>query len=397
MNRTDKVRISIVQESTAGTTPGTPAMLTIEHASYSEQPNTPRAASDIIRTDARVKSSVPLNRSANCSFAADLCYPTVSEGLWTMIRAAIHAVETSAITTTLSGVGNGIADADGTPTIIRSAGSFVSDGWLPGSIGQITGASSIADNRFFRVLTVAALIMTVELPDSATWAADDTSVVATLNAGMIDNSATSERSHSVEVAYLDTSNMDVFKGQVVDTMSMSFAMGQKTTVSFGLLGRDVTYGAMSSSTVGVAGATYTATTDLPVFSAAQSILLCIGGVLYPARSFSLSTSRGLRQRFSTSGGAIPDAIVPGRFTVGIQMSLHREVVDLLNYATAGTNKPIWLVMSDGAGRTIGLSMGVVAIETATTQGGGTGADVMVNVTGSSTYDSSSASVLKFFR
>jgi hypothetical protein len=393
MTRTDKVRISISTETVAGTTDVSPTAMTLAHTDYTEAPSAPRVPNDQIRTDARVQAHAAVNRSANFSLTSDLIFPTASEGLRSLIVSALNASESSTISTSLSGVGNGIFNDSGDPRIIRSTGSFVSDGWAVGDIGFISSANDSADNRAFRVLSVNALEISVELTDTETWA-EDSSATINRHTSCIDNSATSEQSYTLEMAYLDEGTMDVYTGMVVDTMDITFAMGQKSTIRFGFVGRDATYSQMSSSTVGITGTTYSAPTIGGVFTAAGAIAINISGNLYPVKSATISTSRGLRQRFSTEGGATPDAIVPGRFNCSLQLSMHREVLDLLQLAKSGYDVPIWLTMKQGVANYITLSAGVFALDSVTSRGGPSGGDVMVNVSGAVTYDSSSACCLK---
>lgn len=378
MTRTDKIRLSISAETVAGTTNSAPSMLTLEHSDVSGAPSTPKAPSDIIRTDSRRRSHIALNRSASLSFSSDLAYPAASQGLRALMASAMNSTPRTAVTTSLSGADNGLWNDGSDPKIIRTSGSFVSDGWEIGDIG-------VAASRPFRVLSVLSGEMSVELPNYGTWEADATSVIVTRNASMIDNDATSETSYTVEVAYLDEGNMDVYTGQVVDSMTIGFAMGQKSTISFGLVGRDAAYSAMASSTVGIASATYTAPTESAIYSPASAIFVLIAGTSYPCRSASITTSRGLRQRFSTAGGATPDAIVPGRFTVSVQLSVHREVFTLMQQAKTSHEQTLWISMLQN--QYIHISAGILSIDSATPQGGGSGSDVLVNVTGALTYSS----------
>lgn len=390
--RTDKIRLSIVEESSHGTTPATPTMLVLEHSDITGAPSTPKAASDIVRTDARQKGQVPLNTSASFSYSADLVFPTASQGLWAVVRAVMNSSETAEATNA-----NTCGIAATAKTITRATGSFVTDGFKVGDIVKVTNASTAADNRYVLVETVAALTLTCVLPDAGVWAGTDTDVTVTRAARMIDNTATSEKAFSAEVAYLDAQQMDVYAGQVVDSLEVGFAMGQKSTVRVGFVGRTMTPQAMASATVGITGASYTAATQLAAFGPTTAIYVVIGGNLYPVQSLTATFARGCRVRHSTEGGSTPDAVLPSRFVAGLRMAIHREVVTLISAATAGTEQTLWFLMTDGAGKALSFSYGTVSIDAATPGGGGMGSDVMVNVTATPTHNETRDAVVTFQR
>ena len=392
--RSDKIRLSLDEETVHGTTDGTPTMLVVEHSSLTFSPSTPKAPSDIVRTDARLKGMVPLNTSAGLSFDADLVYPTVNQGLWSLVRAVLNSTETAQQADSVSGASNGIA-AGGT-TVLRTSGDWTTN-FKVGDLVKISNASTAADNRYGLVTTVATGTLTLQLPDAATWAGTDTDVTVTRAARMIDNTASSERAFSFEVAYLDSQLMDVFAGQVIDLMEMSFAMGQKSTIRFGTVGRSYSSAAMSTATVGITGATYTAATQLPVFGPTQTIYVVIGGNLYPVQSLTATFTRGCRARHSTEGGATPDAILPGRFSATLSMSIHREVATLLTAAMAGTEQTLWVLMNGGGGRALSFSYGTVSIDSASTSAGGMASDVMVAVTATATHNDTRDAVVTFQR
>ena len=321
MTSSNKLRLSIVEETTHGTTPASPAMLVVEAKSQGWSPNAPKVENENIRQDGRIASMVPMNRSASGRFDADLTYPTVNQGLWSLVRAVLHAAEIAAASDVLSGASNGIS-AGGT-TIVRTAGDFTTN-WRVGDIGKVTNATNTLDNRYFIVTAVTALSMTVQLvgfPGLGTvWLATDTDITVSRAARMRDSTATTERAFSVEVAWLDLQKMFVATGQVANSLRISFAMGQKTTVQVGFTGRDVAGSNMASATVGIAGATYTLPTEVPVFSPARAIHVAIAGVSYPVRSLDIEITRRATIGHSTEGGAVPDRVGMGALRVKLTWS-----------------------------------------------------------------------------
>lgn len=393
------MRVAVSEETVAGTTNATPTMLVLETNDQTFAPNAPKAASAIIRpSDSRVKEMVPLNRSAAGGFSADLVYPTVNQGLWAVIRAGLNAAETAVATYTTSGDSNGIDNVDGSPVILRTTGDFTTD-WRVGDIGLVSRASASADNRYFRVSAVEAARITAELADASAWTTPDTAVTLTRDARMIDNTATSDRSFSVECCWLDVQKRLVSKGQKVDSLTWSFAMGQPSKFSASFQGMDIVGSDMYSATLGVVGADYTtyAPTELPVFGPAQAIYVVVNGVSFPMSSLSITTSRTMRVRHSISTTATPDSIQPGTFTCTLNGSCYFAVVTAITQCTAGLEVPVWVVMHDGGGKALSFSMGTVMWDSAAVQTSGRNADEMVALTGHATNTSNADACLTFQR
>lgn len=355
-------------------------MLPLELSSFTGTVNAPKSPSDIIRTDANVKSTVPMNRSAAIQTRAELVYPTASQGLRALVTAALRTTASAQVTNANTSEIEG-----GLSTITRASGSFSSDGFAVNDIVKVSGAVTAADNRYARVTAVSALSMTVELPDGENWAGDDTDVTVTRGLRLVNG--TTDYSYTIEEAWLDLQKMVVWTGCRVSSMDVGFSMGGKATIGFSFVGWDGTPGTMDSATVGITGSTQGSITAAPVFSPDRAILVVADGDELPVRSLSITVDNGARARHSTSGGATPDAVVTGATRVRITASMYYAATTALTQHRAGITMPVWFVLEDSASHAISFSMGSVMWDTASIPTSGIDQDTMVEVTGTATLDS----------
>jgi hypothetical protein len=377
-------RISAIVESTLGTTPATPAMLVFERSSFSPVVNAPKQLSATVRSDGNIQSSVAMNRSASCSRTQELVYPTASQALLTEIVAGLRGTEAAQVT---SGVGGGdatdnLAISSGGTTVTRTAGSFITDGFQPGDVVQITNATATADNRTLRVSTVAEQTLTFNFPDSETWATTDAQITLTRGARTVNG--TTNRSYSIEEVWTDTEKMMVWTGQRVAGLSFGFAMGGKGTYSASYVGVDGTPGTMASSTVGITGATYTDPTVEAVFDPTQAIEVVVNDATIPVQSCSINLTTNARPRHSTAGGAVPDAVPTGSFSATISLTAYAAVLDLLTQYRAGTTVPVWVYMENADGKALSFSLGSVVWDSGSLPMPGMDADAVVTVSGTAT-------------
>lgn len=382
-------RLSLTTESTFGTTPTTPTMLLLEGGPTSPSYDAPKQVSDTIRNDGNVKSTVPLNRSGSFSRSQELVYPTYNEGLWTEIRSGLRTTEAAAISSGTNGATSTdtLACTGGAATITRSSGSFVSDGYQPGDIIKLSNAAA-ADNGYYKVVTVAALTLTVQIPDGGTFTTD-TDVDIARGARMVNG--TTDYSHAIEEAWLDSTAsypMVVWTGQKVDSLEFGFQIGSKSTISIGYVGRDGLPTTMSSGgsnpPVGISSASYMPYTESPVIGPTNAIRAVINGATLPLRSMSVTTRVGARLRHSNESGAVPDAVPTGAFRCNVSVSGYASVLSLLTQHRAGTAVPVWVVMEDANGKAIAVSLGTVRWDSASLPTGGPDEDAIISATGTAT-------------
>lgn len=208
---------------------------------------------------------------------------------------------------------------------------------------------------------------------------------------------TTDYSFSVEEAYLDIQKMVVYTGQRVASIDLGFAMGSKASISYSFAGMDGTPGSMASSTVGITGATGYTFTESPVFDPTHAIMVVANNNRMPVRSMSLTVATGARVRHSTSGGAVPDAVVTGATRVQVRLTAYLSVLTQLTEYRAGTELPLWFTMTDSSGKTLGAYLGTVVWDTASLPVAGLDQDVELSISGTATLNDATSDTIRFFR
>lgn len=381
MTRSLKHRVSSILEVTWGTTPATPAMDSLECSTASGAIIAPTQQAATVRNDGNIKSSVPMNRSGSFARTQELVFPTVNEGLWKEIRAGLRATEAAQISSGTNGVTSTdvLAITVGGNTITRGVGSFVTDGYQPGDVIELTNGPA-ADNGFYPVRTVAALTLTLDA--AVSWSASDADVDIRRGTRMVNG--TTEYSFSIEEAFLDVQEMVRWTGQRVSSLAFGLQMGSKSTLAIAFVGKDGINEAMASATVGITGATYTAYTEAPVLSPRDAIDVDIAGVRVPCRSLSITIDNGARVRHSTSGGATPDAVPTGATRVRLSMSIYAATLAQLGAHRLSTSQAVMVRMASPDGKSIAFNLGAVTWDTGTLPMSGVDQDAMIALAGTAT-------------
>lgn len=145
-----------------------------------------------------------------------------------------------------------MSSTTGTNTITRSAGSFVTDGFLPGDEVNITGFATGGNNGRTKLLTVTALSITVEkaLATDASAAGRTVEMV-----GKRCKTGSLVKTFHIERAFQDVNQFMLFKGMAVDQLKISVKPEEIITAQFSLLGKEGTRAGVTASTGVTAAAT----------------------------------------------------------------------------------------------------------------------------------------------
>lgn len=338
MSDANRIRVSFCEEPIGGS----PTMLVLNTTGQSMRDRVGYQQSQTIRNDANVQDLIRLSKSAGGGLPCELSYPVVNESLWVALRAIMRTTETAAATNAdTAGITSG-----GT-TVVRGAGSWISDGFEVGDIVRITNASNAADNRFAKVTAVVALTLTLQLGDGDTWAGTDSDVTVTRGARM--KNGTTDRSYSVEVARLDVSKFQLFTGQVFSSMSLNVADQAITTANFGLEGSSSTRGGSA-----VSGATYSNPTAGAVLDAIGVPHFYLGGESYAAKSigFDIDLNVGARTQVGALG---PQSMRRGTFNVTGRVEAYFQTFTEMDAYANNVASDFWLVLENPSNQALAIS------------------------------------------
>jgi hypothetical protein len=222
MSDSNRIRVSIIPEVTFGVTPtSSPAFLVLATTGVTLRDRIGYQQSRTINNDRNVLDLVRLSKAAGGGIPMELTYSPVGEGLMRLITAAFAGTETAAASVST------IEATEGVGTLTRGSGSFITDGYEVGDIVRVSGSSVAADNTFFKLSAVTALVLTVE---GYTFATDSSSLVVVRGARI--KNGTTQTTFSIEVARLDLQIAQIFTGCVIDSLDFTIADEAITTVNF---------------------------------------------------------------------------------------------------------------------------------------------------------------------
>ncbi|MCY1042713.1 phage tail tube protein [Corallococcus sp. bb12-1] len=148
-----------------------------------------------------------------------------------LLEAALSGTWATATTGSVS-----LAADAATGTLVRTAGSFLADGFLPGDQVLVSGFAEAANNGRARVEAVTALALTVdrELEDDVAAAGRTVALV-----GRRLKSGTVLKTFSFERAFTDINQYALYRGCAVDSLKLSIKPEEIITGTFALLGKDM--------------------------------------------------------------------------------------------------------------------------------------------------------------
>jgi hypothetical protein len=223
------------------------------------------------------------------------------------------------------------ADEDtGTSKYIRSAGSFVTDGFKVGDVVVVSGFTTAANNGLFVVVGVTATELTIEhfsetgaLVDEVE--GDTVTIAVKGKKTLVPQSNHTNDSFTVEEWHSDDSISRISLGQQVDSMSINVAPNSMATIEFGFLGKNA-----EPST----GSRYfTAPTAQPsegIYSGPDGLLIINAVANRKVTSLSLSVANGITQEAVIGSNSI-GAKSRGKVNVTGSLSAIFDSNTILNY------------------------------------------------------------------
>lgn len=281
--------VAVKKETTWGTAAGATGSQYLPFVTASYQLEKDTYGSNSINPSQQMRDSRHGTRRATGTHNAELqC------GAFEMLMAA--ALRRDFTGTVTTGAIATIAFSATAPNIVRSAGSFISDGFRVGQVVNISGSGEAGNNGAFLISAIASngANMTgfrMDGEDMVTDAEGDTVTIALAGqqtyaplTGHTDDSFTIEDQQPGADVYR------VFLGQQVNTMNINASPNAMVTVDFEFLGRDA-----SPTTASAYFTTPTAVPSTGTMSGPVGVLVVDGLKKCQATSFQLTVNNNIQQ------------------------------------------------------------------------------------------------------
>ena len=261
-----------------------------------------------IRTDYQVQDMRHGVRTATGSISGEL-----SPGTYDDFLAAAVAKDFAAIT--LGGAVSCTVTVTGsTYKIIRSTGSWITDGVKVGMVVRATGLTATADNnKNLLVSAVTATDLTVIPLNGAALTAQATGTSVTITApgkqAYAPTTGHTDKSFTVEEWYSDIAQSEVFTGLKVNTVSMSIPASGLVTCDFGFMGKDL---AQTGTSAYFTAPTAQGTTG--IFAAVNGVVIVNGVAVALVTDASINIARNLQNATVVGSNSVAD-IFEGRIAV----------------------------------------------------------------------------------
>ena len=253
-------------------------------------------------------------------------------------------------------------------TIVRSSGSFVTDGFKVGDVINVTGFTDAGNNGLSLITAMTTTILTVSSLAGQTRtieaAGDTVTVLVKGKKTFVPQTGHTDDSFTIEEFYSDASISRVFTGEQVDTMALSLQPNSMATVDFGFLGKD-----------GLAptGAQYftspTATSGEGIYSAPDGFLFINGVANGLVTGLTVNLANNITQE-SVIGSTSIGAKSRGKVAVTVDGTAIFEDTDILGYFDAETEISLtYVLMSADNTNAFSIHMPRVKVGSATTDDG----------------------------
>jgi len=365
MSDSNRLRVSIIKESTYGVTPTSPAMQIMPVTGQSLRDAVGYTQSNIINADRNVEELVRLSKTAGGQLPTELMFSPTGEALELLLCATMCASETAVYTdasATLAGGNKIITTSAGTANV---------------SVGDIVHiASAVAANvGYYKVAAVDATTVTVEADANFSTAGSG----VTMTRGARRNNGINEDSFTIEVARLDVDKAQIFTGCVVNTMDISVSDEAIVGATFTFASANSTFQTTDLGTDQfIAGATYDPATDHPVLDSLSVPEIRSAGSAFGAKTINLTINNNVmpRTELGTLGAT---SMRQGEFnTTGNVEAYFEDFTELQAYAD-NTEGAIWFALIDANSKGYTFSMPTVKFNDAGADVTGSNTDTMVSI------------------
>lgn len=209
----------------------------------------------------------------------------------------------------------------GTYKLVRTVGSFITDGWKVGMVVRCAGLTAVADNsKNLVVAAVSALDVTVVPLDGSVLTAQGTDATVTFTVpGKVTYAPLSghtDDSFTVEQWFSDIAQSEVYTGMKVNTVGVSIPATGMTTVDFSFMGKDLTQTGTTQyfTSPTAAGAT-------GIFAGVNGVVLYNGVKVAVITDASVNINSDMTDAVVLGSNSISD-VFGGRITVDGSMSVY---------------------------------------------------------------------------
>lgn len=334
----------IIEESTYGTTPSNPQWLPLRLKSISLGLKKNTVESEEIRSDRQIVDFRHGTHQVGGDIEVELAY---DKNKW-LLEGALCG---SAVPQRTTGVTSLAATAT---TFTRSAGSFVTDGFVTGQVVIAAGFATAGNNGRFRVTNVAAGTLTVTALDGQTMAIEAAggneiiiSERATIKAG------TTRKSYSIERIFDDQTGNKYhrYDGVEFSGLKISVTPDKIASVSLSTVGQGSSLGSAILS-----GATYqTAQTTTPMV-AFNATIQEGGGAIASVTEISLTIENGHEARYVVGS---TETLRPsiGRSKVSGQITVYFDDSTMLQKFIDETESSLSFELFDPVGNSYAFTIG----------------------------------------
>ncbi len=382
-----RIRVSIVAESTYGTTPASPTMLVLPVTGSALQDRLGYVQSNVINPDRNVDDLVRLSKSAGGSIPLELRYSPSTQGLSVAMLALMSGSAYTAAATIASCTTTAAAK-----TVTRASGDFTTDIQV-GDVIKLSGGTA-GDMGYYRVTAAVALTLTVDRPTN--FAGSSGNVTVTRGARVVNGTATP--SFTIEVAHLDLEKAQIYTGCVINTMDVNLSIGQLATVTFGIEAQSSTRvdNFVGSSGIYIASATYTAATAHPTLDPIGVQEIRVGGADYAAQSLTMNLTNNARPR-EQIGALGPVSMARGFFGATGQVTAYLEDWTDHNAFAGNTPTDLWFAAIDANSRGWSIALPQVKFSDLTAPVTGNNTDVFKNISVTAYKDPTEACTVRLQR
>ena len=299
-----------------------------------------------LRVDHQVASYSHGIRSATGTLNGELSAGSYADFMQSILERDFTAVTIPAavsVTVTVSGSTN---------KIIRSTGSWITDGLSVGEVVRGTGFTATADNnKNLLILAVTATELTVRPLNGVLMTAQATAASATLTAPgkqtYVPATGHTNDSFTVEEWFSDIQQSEVYTGLKVNSMAVSLPSTGLTTIDFGFAGRDL---AQKGSTQYFTSPAAQNTNG--IFAAVNGAMVVNGAPVALITSADFTVDRATENATAVGSNSVAE-IFTGRVRVTGNLSIYFQDATFRDYFDNET--PVSLVMALTADNTANSS------------------------------------------
>ena len=382
MSDSNRLRVSIVKESTFGTTPASPSMQILPVTGQSMRDRVGYTQSNIINADRNVEELVRLSKSAAGQTPFELMFSPTGEALELLMAATMCSAETAAAT----GSGGITGGSDKVVTVTIGASNADVEA---GDIVHIDGTNA----GYYKVVSKTTLDITLEADANLE---ADTGITVTRAARRVNG--TVEDSFTIEVARLDLQVAQIFTGCVVNTLDLTVADEAIVTGTFTFEAANSTFATSNTGTTDqfIANATYVDSTDHPVLDSLSIPEIRSAGSSFAAKQITLNINNNVAAR-TELGKLGAQSMRQGEFNVTGSFDAYFEDFSELQAYANNTTGAIWFALVDANSRGWSFSLPTVKFSDGGADVTGSNTDTMVSVSYQATLNDTESCTVRMQR